>query len=122
MAKYIPLILFTVLTNAMAQILLKKGMLVTGTFNFTLQDMAAVAPRLIINPYLIFGLFTFVVSMASHLLVLSRVELSFAYPFLSLAYIVVAVYSYYGFNEDINAFRMAGIAFICIGTILISRS
>jgi multidrug transporter EmrE-like cation transporter len=122
MAKYIPLILFTVLTNAMAQILLKKGMLVTGTFNFTLQDMAAVAPRLIMNPYLIFGLFTFVVSMASHLLVLSRVELSFAYPFLSLAYIVVAVYSYYGFNEDINAFRMAGIAFICIGTILISRS
>lgn len=122
MAKYIPMILFTVVTNAIAQILLKKGMLVTGSFNFTLQDMAAVTPRLIMNPYLIFGLFTFVVSMASHLLVLSRVELSFAYPFLSLAYVVVAVYSYYGFNEDINAFRMAGIAFICVGTILISRS
>lgn len=122
MAKYIPMILFTVLTNAMAQILLKKGMLVTGSFNFTLQDMAAVAPRLIMNPFLIFGLFTFVVSMASHLLVLSRVELSFAYPFLSLAYVVVAVYSYYVFNEDVNAFRMTGIAFICVGTILISRS
>lgn len=122
MAKYIPMILFTVLTNAMAQILLKKGMLVTGSFNFTLQDMAAVAPRLIVNPFLIFGLFTFVVSMASHLLVLSRVELSFAYPFLSLAYVVVAVYSYYVFNEDVNAFRMTGIAFICVGTILISRS
>lgn len=122
MAKYIPMILFTVLTNAMAQILLKKGMLVTGSFNFTLQDMAAVAPRLIMNPFLIFGLFTFVVSMASHLLVLSRVELSFAYPFLSLAYVVVTVYSYYVFNEDVNAFRMTGIALICVGTILISRS
>lgn len=122
MAKYIPLILFTVLTNAMAQILLKKGMLVVGSFDFNLQSLGTVAPRLAINAFIITGLFTFVVSMASHLLVLSRVELSFAYPFLSLAYVVVAVYSYFVFSEDLNSYRMAGIGFICIGTILISRS
>jgi hypothetical protein len=32
--------------------------------------------------------------MASHLYVLSKVELSFAYPFLSLAYVAVAVFAY----------------------------
>ncbi|MFQ6024048.1 MAG: transporter [Acidiferrobacterales bacterium] len=122
MAKYIPLILFTVLTNAMAQILLKKGMLITGSFAFNVQDIVTVIPRLIINPFLVVGLITFVVSMMSHLLVLSRVELSFAYPFLSLAYVVVGVYSYFVFNEDLNQYRIAGIAFICVGTILISRS
>ncbi len=122
MAKYIPLILFTVLTNAMAQILLKKGMLVAGTFDFNMQAIAAVLPRLMVNFFLILGLFTFVISMASHLLVLSRVELSFAYPFLSLAYVIVAVYSYAVFQEDLNLYRIAGIAFICVGTVLISRS
>ncbi len=122
MAKYIPLILFTVLTNAMAQLLLKKGMLTTGTFAFSAQEIAATVPRLITNPFLMLGMFTFVVSMASHLLVLSRVELSFAYPFLSLAYVVAAVYSYYAFNEDLNAYRVAGIALICAGTALIARS
>lgn len=122
MAKYIPLILFTVLTNAMAQLLLKKGMLTTGTFAFSVQEIAATVPRLITNPFLMLGMFTFVVSMASHLLVLSRVELSFAYPFLSLAYVVAAVYSYYAFNEDLNVYRIAGIALICAGTALIARS
>ena len=122
MANYIPLILFTVLTNAVAQILLKKGMLTAGTFAFNAGAVADALPRIILNPFIVFGLVTFVVSMASHLLVLSRVELSFAYPFLSLAYVVVAAYSFLVFNEDMNAYRMAGIAFICIGTVLISRS
>lgn len=122
MAKYIPLILFTVLTNALAQLLLKKGMMTAGTFGFNVQDVAAVLPRLVMNPFLMLGMFTFVVSMSSHLLVLSRVELSFAYPFLSLAYVVAAVYSYYAFNEDLNVYRISGIALICAGTALIARS
>ena len=45
----------------------------------------------------------FVISMASHLYVLSKVELSFAYPFLSLAYVAVAVFAYFLFREDLNA-------------------
>ena len=49
------------------------------------------------------GLCTFVISMASHLYVLSKVELSFAYPFLSLAYVAVAVFAYFVFREDLNA-------------------
>lgn len=122
MAKYIPLILFTVLTNAMAQLLLKKGMLTTGAFAFSAQEIAGVIPRLILNPFLILGMLVFVVSMSSHLLVLSRVELSFAYPFLSLAYVVAALYSYFVFNEDLNVYRISGIALICAGTALIARS
>lgn len=122
MAKYVPLILFTVLTNAMAQLLLKKGMLTAGAFGFSMPEIAAMVPRLVLNPFLILGMVTFVVSMSSHLLVLSRVELSFAYPFLSLAYVVAAAYSYFAFNEDLNAYRISGIALICAGTALIARS
>jgi drug/metabolite transporter (DMT)-like permease len=68
------------------------------------------------------GLCTFVISMASHLYVLSKVELSFAYPFLSLAYVAVAIFAYFIFREDLNAWRIAGIAFICVGTVLIAQS
>ena len=46
---------------------------------------------------------------------LSKVELSFAYPFLSLAYVAVAVFAYFVFREDLNAWRIAGIAFIISG-------
>ena len=122
MAKYIPLILFTVLTNAAAQILLKNGMLRLGSFEFSLTGIASAIPQIVLNPFVVLGLFTFVVSMSSHLLVLSRVDLSFAFPFLSLAYVVVALYSHFVFAEDMNLYRISGIAVICFGVFLISRS
>lgn len=122
MQKYIPLILFTVLTNAAAQIMLKNGMRAIGHFDLGAGSLMATLPRVAFNPWVFFGLCTFVISMASHLVVLSRVDLSFAYPFLSLAYVVVAVYAYFIFQEDLNAFRIAGIAFICLGTVLIAQS
>ena len=122
MTKYIPLILFTVLTNATAQILLKKWMLEHGSFEFDLSSILSNALQILLNPLVALGLLTFVISMASHLLVLSRVEISFAMPFLSLAYVVVAVYAYIVFNEDLNVYRIAGISFICFGTILSAKS
>lgn len=122
MSRYIPLILFTVLTNAAAQILLKKGMLGVGAVPLEASGAIATAFRILLNPWVFLGLCTFVISMASHLVVLSRVDLSFAYPFLSLAYVVAAAYAYFVFQEDVNALRIAGIGLICLGTVLISQS
>jgi multidrug transporter EmrE-like cation transporter len=120
-SRYIPLILFTVLTNAAAQIMLKKGMMAVGGLTLEAGIISTVV-RVVFNPWVFAGLTTFVISMASHLVVLSKVELSFAYPFLSLAYIVVAVYAYFVFKEDVNSLRIAGFGLICLGTLLISRS
>ncbi len=122
MTKYVPLILFTVLTNAAAQIMLKKGMLSVGSFSFEAGELFNAMIRTVLNPFVFAGLCVFVISMASHLVVLSRVDLSFAYPFLSLAYVVAALYAYFVFKEDLNAVRIAGIGLICFGTFLIARS
>jgi len=120
--KYIPFILFTVLTNAAAQLMLKHGMMTLGELNFSGVNPVVKILQIVFSPWVFFGLSTFVISMASHLYVLSKVELSFAYPFLSLAYVAVAVFAYYLFKEDLNALRIGGIAFICIGTVLIAQS
>jgi drug/metabolite transporter (DMT)-like permease len=36
--------------------------------------------------------------------------------------VVATLYAYFVFHEDVNAYRIAGIGLICLGTILISRS
>jgi len=120
----IALILFTVLTNAAAQIMLKKGMLSLGplTASGGFAGVVGSAATVVFNPWVFAGLSTFVVSMASHLIVLSRVDLSFAYPFLSLAYVVAAAYAFFVFGEDVGATRIAGIALICFGTLFVSFS
>lgn len=122
MTKYIPFILFTVLTNAAAQVLLKQGMVSLGPLSFSAETAIARLFQIVFNPWVFAGLSMFVISMASHLFVLSKVDLSFAFPFLSLAYVIVAIIAWAVFKEDLGAYKMAGIAFICVGTILIAQS
>jgi len=120
--KYIGFILFTVMTNAAAQLMLKHGMTQLGPLSFANTNPIVKILEIVFSPWVFAGLLTFVISMASHLFVLSKVELSFAYPFLSLAYVAVAVFAYFIFHEDLNAYRIAGIGFICVGTVLIAQS
>ncbi len=121
------LILFTVTTNAAAQIMLKKGMMAFaaqagGVQTVGGQNVVMTALHVVFSPWVFAGLSLFVISMASHLVVLSRVQLSFAYPFLSLAYVIVAAYAFFVFGEDVGLARIAGIALICCGTFFIALS
>jgi multidrug transporter EmrE-like cation transporter len=59
---------------------------------------------------------------SSWLLVLSRVQVSFAYPMLSIGYIVSAVAGFYLLGEDLSFLRIAGIVVIIAGVFLISQS
>jgi drug/metabolite transporter (DMT)-like permease len=120
--KYIVSILFTVMTNAAAQLMLKQGMMSLGPISFEGSNPLLKLLQIVFSPWVFFGLCTFVISMAAHIYVLSKVELSFAYPFLSLAYVAVAIFAYFIFREDLNGWRIAGIAFICVGTVLIAQS
>jgi len=90
MNRYIPLILTGVLLNALAQLALKKGMSVIGHFQFSFENLVPIAARVALNPFVITGLICYVVSVVVWLLVLSRVEVSYAYPLLSVGYIVTA--------------------------------
>jgi len=106
--------------------MLKQGMLTLGPIGgdgpMTVVSVITMLFKVVFHPWVFVGLVTFVISMASHLYVLSKVELSFAYPFLSLAYVAVAVAAWLLFSEDLNAWRIAGIGFICVGTALIAQS
>ena len=121
MSKFLPFILFTVFTNAAAQLMLKYGMMQLAPISFAGVNPILKLLQIVFSPFVFLGLLTFVVSMASHLFVLSKVELSYAYPFLSLAYVAVAVAAWMLFGEELNASRIGGIALICVGTFFIAK-
>ena len=102
--------------------MLKRGMMQLGPLDQIGSNPVMIAFGIVFQPWVFMGLSTFVISMGSHLVVLSRVQLSFAYPFLSLAYVIAAAYAYFVFGEDVGAMRIAGITLICAGTVLISMS
>lgn len=122
MAKYIPLILAVVTTNAISQLLLKHGMNGTGGFEFSGGSLLRTVPLVAFNPWVLGGLAMLVFSTALHLMVLSRVDISFAYPFLSVAYVLVLSASHYLFGETLNVARIAGVGLICVGTLFVASS
>ena len=122
MQKYIPLILAVVTTNAISQMLLEHGMNTIGKFEFNQGSLASMFPVVAFNPYVVGGLLVLVFSMGLHLMALSRVDLSFAYPFLSVSYVLVLIAGYFWFGEAVNVSRMVGVAFICLGTFFVARS
>jgi multidrug transporter EmrE-like cation transporter len=122
MQKYVPLILGVVTSNAISQLLLKQGMLGIGKFDFSGKTLLKMLPVVASNPYIVGGLVVLVFSMGLHLAALSRVDLSFAYPFLSISYILVLIASYFWLGEAANATRVFGVALICCGTFFVARS
>ena len=122
MAKFIPLILFTVLTNFGSQVLLKHGMTTIETFELTGKGLMKVFPSVVFNVWVIAGLLVMIISMGSHLVVLSRVDISFAYPFLGLSFVLIALWGYFVLSEDLNFYRILGVVLICSGVALVAKS
>jgi multidrug transporter EmrE-like cation transporter len=122
MTQYLPMILLGVLLNAAAQLALKAGMTRVGQFDFALANVIPIGWQVGTNPFVALGLFFYVVSVAVWLLVLSRVEVSLAYPMLSIGYVVNALIAWWFMGESLTATKIAGIAVICFGVWLLSRA
>ena len=114
------LILLSVLLNCAAQLLIRKGMLIEGEVG--MQNMLSHVGSMFTNLWLWGAMFCYAVSILLWMSVLSKVEVSYAYPFLSVGYVLSAIAGYAFFNENISPIRIVGIVVICIGVILISRS
>ena len=115
------LILLGVLLNAGAQLLLKAGMNHIGEFAFSWSNALPIGFKAFTNPYILTGLGSYVISVLVWMMVLSRVQVSYAYPMLSIGYIVNAVAAYFIFDETLSATRLLGIFVIILGVFLIAK-
>ncbi|OGC06567.1 hypothetical protein A2526_01700 [candidate division WOR-1 bacterium RIFOXYD2_FULL_36_8] len=114
------LIMVSISLAVIAQLSMKHGMNEFGSFQVT-QILSKIAPMLS-NPWVFTGFALFGLSSIFWLAVLSRMNLSFAYPMVSLAYVAVAFLSMILFKESVSFIRWLGIFIICFGVFLISRS
>jgi len=116
------LILTGVLLNAAAQLLLKAGTNAVGRFAFTLGNALPMSLRFALEPHIMGGMACYVTSLVVWIMALSRVEVSVAYPMLSIGYVVNAIAAWYFFGEALTPMRVAGIAVIVLGVFIVARS
>ncbi len=117
-ARMMPLILLSVLCAITAQILFKHGAIAlprgTGFWPF----IAAIAE----SNWVWLGIASYGISAVAWLTVLARVDLSFAFPMLSLGFVFAAIYARVFLLESLAWNRSLGIALVIAGVILIAAS
>jgi multidrug transporter EmrE-like cation transporter len=115
-------ILTGILLNAAAQLLLKKGTNAVGAIHLTAENWFHTAVQLATQLPIIGGLTCYVISVAVWIIGLSRVDVSIAYPLLSIGYIVNAIGAWYFLGEVMSVQRMLAITVIIIGVALLVKS
>lgn len=116
------LILLSVLLSSMGQLLFKAGMDRVGYFKFSLANILPIAWDVATNFYIVSGLALYVISLVVWLMILSRVDVSYAYPMLSIGYIVTLFAAYFLFQEQLSWIRILGVFVIIGGVYLVSKT
>jgi drug/metabolite transporter (DMT)-like permease len=111
-------ILASVLLNAIGQLVFKAAMNSVGPLEISLDMLL----RMVVNPLLLLGLVIYAGSTFLWLMALSKADLSFAYPFLSLTYFVVLLGGALFFADQITMTRVAGFIVVVVGLLVVARS
>lgn len=112
------LVLASVAFGAVGQLTLKAAMNGLGQLQFSAETLL----RMATSPLLLIGIAIFGISTLLWLLALTKADLSFAYPFLSLTYIAVLIGGALLFHERVTLMRVLGFAVIVTGVWIVARS
>ncbi len=115
------LILINVALVSSAQLLLKIGSSRVGWIIGNNDKIVALI-KIALDPYIFFGTSCYVISLILWIYILSRTQLSVAYPLMSLSYVVVMLLSIVVMKETVNFPQSIGAFFIVIGISMIFLS
>ena len=77
---------------------------------------------IVTSPLVLLGLFLYACGALAWIAVLRRMDLGYAYPFLALNFVLIALVSRFILGEDVPLLRWVGIAVICVGILVVARS
>jgi drug/metabolite transporter (DMT)-like permease len=114
----------SILAAVAGQLVLKHGMTQLGSQSLTLSPTGVfdLVWRVGTSPWVLLGIGFYVTGMFFWLMVLSRVDLSFAYPMLSISYVIVLGSSWLLLGESISVLRIVGVLAIMGGVAIVSQS
>jgi drug/metabolite transporter (DMT)-like permease len=121
MLKNLLLIVLTVIINTTGQFVIKTGVNRIGKISLT-ENLFGNILRALTSWVIIGGFGLYFLSAVLWIIILSRAELSWAFPILSLSYVITVLVSPILLNESFSLQRLMGTLVICFGVYLVSRT
>jgi multidrug transporter EmrE-like cation transporter len=117
------LILLSVLLSASAQIAFKSGMVAASTQSALADGLSPrLAWALASDLRIVGGFVLYAASAGLWLWVLARTELSVAYPFVSVGFVITMLAGAFAFGESLTFAKLAGTALVCCGVALLASA
>jgi len=109
-----------IVLNVCGHLFLKAGMNKIGAIS--VDQLLVSFTKIFSTPFVILGLFSYVSSVALYMVVLSKVDVSYAYPLMmGLGYVLIVLFSWQIFAEPFSTFKWIGIVLILVGVSLLGR-
>ncbi|WP_293759741.1 EamA family transporter [uncultured Paraglaciecola sp.] len=114
-------ILTSVFLSVVAQILLKHGMSNSNVQTALELDALNAVITIFTNISVLGGLAAYVSSAGVWLLVLSKIDVSKAYPFVGIGFIGTMMFAHWFLNEPLTLTKVLGTSLVLLGVLLISQ-
>lgn len=115
-------IFLTVVFAVTSQLIIKWQMQYYSFENFdSIIHKFIYASKLLVNPFILLSIFLTLLSGLSWMIAMTKFEISYAYPFISLGFVLVVISSYFLFSEAITIYKLFGVIFIIVGIFVLSR-
>lgn len=112
------LLVLAIIFNASANILMKLGAKQMGSVSVGLDAVKA----FVTSPYIWSGLVSFGLALMFYTYVLTKMNLSVAYPLMtSLGFLIVVSFSVFYLHETVNWMHLLGLVLVLAGLILITQ-
>ena len=118
----ISIILLSILMSSTAHIFLKKGMMAHALNTVKSDGIFGLVWTVGTNPWIMGGMFLHVSALVVWLWALSKVDISFAYPFLALGYVLVSAMAWFWLGEELNLMKILGMGIIIVGILVLARA
>jgi multidrug transporter EmrE-like cation transporter len=114
-------IFLTILLTVYGQIVIKWQVQLAGAFPQDSSERIQYLIKLLLNPWVISSFACAFLAALSWMAAMTKFQLSYAYPFMSLAFVLVMFLSAVFFKEPITLSKSLGLGFIILGIIIGSK-
>lgn len=115
-------VLATLLFTVYGQLVLKWQMVGVGALPEGAAAKAIFLLRLLMSPWILSGMMAAFLASLAWMAAMTRLEMSYAYPFMSLAFVLVMLFGAAFLGETLNLFKLLGTLMVIAGLILIARA
>lgn len=114
-------IALTVIMTVYGQIVIKWRLSKLGALPDAFTEKMTFLLKAVFDPYIFSSFVAAFLASLAWMAAVTRFEISYAYPFMSLAFVLVLILGYYLFSEPITLYKVLGMTLIVAGIIIASK-